>query len=224
MKKTLIAFLCTFIALTAVADNYIKFKASAIEDTINTMVPETHRGAAADEYQKQMDSTTGKISVLGIYKVCAAAGFDINNTNGYNSCRLFINTIAEKSGFGSGSATQQNCRTKFNGIWALSPDGKQYQCVGKDGHKLVYHASCDGADGDCIRDFSSLQTQEPNAREFIQAYGQQKKLQFTCWYTFDESRWQIKNQRPQDYDIPAHKVFFHTNPAEIRHLHLFCNS
>lgn len=199
MKKTLIAFLCTFIALPAVADNYIKFKASAIEDTINTIVPESHRASAADEYQKQMDSTTGKISVLGIYKVCAAAGFNINNTNGYNGCRLFINTIAEKSGFGFGSANQQNCKTKFNGIWALSPDGKQYQCVGKDGHKLVYHASCDGAGGDCIPDFSSLQTQEPNAREFIQAYGKQKNLQFTCWYTFDESRWQINNPIPQDY-------------------------
>ena len=199
MKKTLIAFLCTFIALPAMADNYIKFKASAIEDTINTMVPESHRASAADEYQKQMNSTTGKISVMGIYKVCAAAGFNINNTNGYNGCRRFINTIAEKSGFGFGSANQQKCKTKFNGIWALSPDGKQYQCVGKDGHQLVYHASCDGAGGDCIRDFSSLQTQEPNAREFIQTYGQQKNLQFTCWYTFDESRWQLDNPRPQDY-------------------------
>ncbi|MFQ6702932.1 MAG: hypothetical protein ACLRFO_01855, partial [Alphaproteobacteria bacterium] len=198
MKKTLIAFLCTFIALPAVADNYIKFKASAIEDTINTMVPESHRASAADEYQKQMDSTTGKISVLGIYRVCAAAGFNINNTNGYNGCRLFINTIAEKSGFGSGSATQQNCKTKFNGIWALSPDGKQYQCVGKDGYKLIYHASCDGAGGDCIRDFSSMQTQEPNAREFIQAYGQQKKLQLTCWYTYDNRRG-ITSPLGQDY-------------------------
>ncbi|MBR3930616.1 MAG: hypothetical protein IKJ62_03485, partial [Alphaproteobacteria bacterium] len=180
MKKSLIAFLCTFIALPAVADNYIKFKASAIEDTINTMVPETHRGAAADEYQKQMDQTTGKISVMGIYKVCAAAGFDINNTNGYNGCRLFINTIAEKSGFGSGSATQQNCRTKFNGIWSLSPDGKQYQCVGKDGHKLVYSASCHGGDGKCIRDFASLQTQVPTAKEFIYAYGKKHEIAFTC--------------------------------------------
>ena len=198
MKKTLIAFLCTFIALPAIADNYIKFKASAIEDTINTMVPESHRASAADEYQKQMDSTTGKISVLGIYKVCAAAGFNINNTNGYNGCRLFINTIAEKSGFGSGSATQQNCKTKFNGIWSLSPDGKQYQCVGKDGYKLLYHASCDGAGGDCIRDFSSLQTQEPNAREFIQAYGQQKNLQLTCWYKYDNRRG-ITSPLGQDY-------------------------
>ena len=179
MKKSLIAFLCTFIALPAVADNYIKFKASAIEDTINTMVPETHRGATADEYQKQMDSTTGKISVLGIYKVCAAAGFDINNTNGYNGCRLFINTIAEKSGFGSGNATQQNCRTKFNGIWTVTADGTE-QCVGKDGHKLVYSASCHGGDGKCIRDFASLQTQVPPAKEFIYAYGKKHEIAFTC--------------------------------------------
>ncbi|MBE6457949.1 MAG: hypothetical protein E7011_04055 [Alphaproteobacteria bacterium] len=179
MKKSLIAFLCTFIALPAVADNHIKFKASAIEDTINTMVPETHRASAADEYQKQMDSTTGKISVLGIYKVCAAAGFDINNTNGYNGCRLFINTIAEKSGFGSGSANQQNCRTKFNGIWTVTTDGTE-QCVGKDGHKLVYSASCHGGDGKCIRDFASLQTQVPTAKEFIYAYGKKHEIAFTC--------------------------------------------
>ena len=198
MKKTLILFFYVFLAFPAMADNYIKFKASAIEETINTMVPESHRMSAADEYQKQMDANTGKISVMGIYKVCAAAGFNINNTNGYNGCRRFINAIAEKSGFGSGSATQQNCKTKFNGIWSLSPDGKQYQCVGKDGHKLVYHASCDGAGGDCIRDFASLQTQEPNAREFIQAYGKQKNLQFTCWHTYDNRRG-ITSPLGQDY-------------------------
>ncbi len=197
MKKKLIVFFYAFLAFPAMADTYIKFKASAIEETINTMVPESHRIPAADEYQKQMDSSTGKISVMGIYKVCVAAGFNINNTNGYNGCRLFLNTIAEKSGFGSNSANQQNCKTKFNGIWTVSADGTE-QCVGKDGHKLVYHASCDGAGGDCIRDFSSLQTQEPNAREFIQAYGQQKNLQFTCWHTYDNRR-SITSPLGQDY-------------------------
>ncbi len=179
IKKILTAFFC-LCSVPAIADNYIKFKATAIEETINTMVPESHRQSAADEYQKQMDSTTGKISVMGIYKVCAAAGFNINNTNGYNGCRLFINTIAEKSGFGFGVATQQNCANKFNGIWTLSPDGKQYQCVGKDGHKLVYSESCRSGAGECVKIFSNLQTQVPIAKEFINAYGNTKGVLFTC--------------------------------------------
>ncbi len=188
MKKSLTIFFCILLTYPVMADNYIKFKSTAIEDTINTMVPESHRMAAADEYQKQMDATTGKISVMGMYRVCAAAGFNINNTNGYNGCRLFINTIAEKSGFGSGSATQQTCKTKFNGIWTISPDGKEYQCVGKDGHKLVYNASCDGAGGECVKTFSKLQTQEPTAREFILAYGTQKNLPLTCYHTYENRR------------------------------------
>jgi len=178
IKKILTAFFC-LCSVPAMADNYIKFKASAIEETINTMVPESHRQSAADEYQKQMDSTTGKISVMGIYKVCAAAGFNINNTNGYNGCRLFINTIAEKSGFGFGSANQQNCANKFNGIWTVTTDGIE-QCVGKDGHQLVYSESCRFGAGECVKIFSNLQTQVPIAKEFINAYGNTKGVQFTC--------------------------------------------
>lgn len=198
MKYAWITFFIAFCISPVFADNWIKFRATAIEDAINTMVPETHREAAANEYQTQMDQTTGTISVMGIYKVCAAAGFNINNTNGYTGCRRFINTIAEKSGFGIGDANQQNCKTKFNGIWTLSDTEKQFQCVGRDGHKLVYKKSCAGNGGECIKIFDGLQTQEPNGREFILAYGKQKGLDFTCWYTYD-SRRDITSPLGQDY-------------------------
>ncbi len=198
MIKLLITFLLVLFTFPSMADNWIRFSSKAVEDTINTMVPATHRQSAADEYQKQMDQMGGTISVMGIYKVCAAAGFNINNTNGYNGCRLFINTLAEKSGWGIGEVNQQNCKTKFNGIWVLSDTEKEYQCVGKDGHKLVYKKSCNGAGGECIKVFAALQTQEPNGREFINAYGKQKKLNFTCWHTY-ESRRAITSPLGQDY-------------------------
>ena len=180
------------------ADNWIKFKAQAVEDTINTLVEESKRQATADEYQKQMDQTTGKISVIGIYKVCAAAGKDIRTNDGYSQCRYFINQLAEKSDFGTKSANQANCANMFNGIWSLSKDGKEYQCVGKDGHKLVYSKSCDGDSGDCIKDFAGLKTQGPNGREFIAAWAKKKNIDLTCYIGF-ETRRGVTSPLGQDY-------------------------
>jgi len=176
--------------MPAVADNWIKFTSQAVENAINTLVAPENRQDAADEYQKQMDKTTGKISVIGIYKVCAAAGNDINTNNGYSQCRYFINQIADKSGFGTKSATQATCANQFNGVWTLSADGKQYQCVGKDGYKLVYKKSCDAEDANskCIKDFSDLKTQGPIGREFITEYAKKKNLQLTCHAGFETRR------------------------------------
>ena len=170
------------------ADNWIKFKAQAVEDTINTLVEESKRQATADEYPKQMDQTTGKISVIGIYKVCAAAGKDIRTNDGYSQCRYFINQLAEKSDFDTKSANQANCANMFNGIWSLSKDEKEYQCVGKDGHKLVYSKSCDGDGGDCIKDFAGLKTQGPNGREFIAAWAKKKNIDLSCYIGFETRR------------------------------------
>ncbi|MBR5145422.1 MAG: hypothetical protein IKV34_02020, partial [Clostridia bacterium] len=167
MKKITFAFLISILTLPAIADNWIKFKAQAVEDAINTLVAQENRVATKNEYEKQMDQTTGKISVMGIYKVCAAAGKDIRTNNGYSECRYFINYIAEKSNFGTKSATQANCANQFNGVWSLSADGKTYQCVGKDGYKLVYKKSCESEDANskCIKDFAGLKTQGPIGRE-----------------------------------------------------------
>lgn len=198
MRRYLFAFLAYMMAIPAMADNLIKFESAAVEDAINTLVAQENRQAAADEFQKQMDQTTGKISVMGIYKVCAAAGKDINTNKGYSDCRYFINQIADKSGFGTKSATQANCANSFNGIWSLSPDGTQYQCVGKDGFKLVYKKSCDGAGGDCIKDFAGLKTQGPVGREFIAEYAKKKNLQLTCYIGF-ETRRGLTSPLGQDY-------------------------
>ena len=143
MRKFCLALLISLVTIPAMADNWIKFKAQAVEDVINTIVAKENRQAAADEYQKQMDQTTGKISVMGIYKVCAAAGKDIRTNNGYSECRYFINQIADKSGFGTKSATQANCANSFNGIWSLSSDGKQYRHANFTYDKRIqrkYHA------------------------------------------------------------------------------------
>jgi len=192
MRKHLFAFLATLIVLPAMADNWIKFESAAIEDAINTLVAEENRQFAADEFQKQMDQTTGKISVMGIYKVCAAAGKDINTNKGYDDCRYFINQIAEKSGFGGDDATAANCVSQMNGVWTLSAVGKTdgkytetYQCVGRDGHVLVYKKSCSNAGGECIKDFADLKTQGPVGREFIAEYARKKNLNLTCKIGFE---------------------------------------
>ena len=198
MRKMTLAFLISIMSMPAMADNWIKFKAQAVEDAINTLVSPGNRQDAADEYQKQMDPTTGKISVMGIYKVCAAAGNDIRTNDGYTQCRYFINTIAEKSEFGSGSAIQANCTSKFNGIWSLSADGKEYQCVGKDGHKLVYKKMCDIGTEGCIKQFAGLKTQGPVGREFIAEYAKIKNLNLTCKIGFEQRR-SLKSPFGQDY-------------------------
>lgn len=200
MRKLSLAFLISLMTVPAMADNWIKFKAQAVEDAINTLVAQEKRVATKNEYEKQMDQTTGKISVMGIYKVCAAAGKDIRTNNGYSQCRYFINQIAEKSGFGTKSANQANCANKFNGVWTLSADGKEYQCVGKDGYKLVYKKSCESEDANskCIKDFSSLKTTGPVGREFIVEYGNKKNLKLTC-YTGFETRIGLRSPLGQDY-------------------------
>ena len=200
MRKLNLAFLISLMTVPAMADNWIKFKAQAVEDTINTLVAQENRVAAKNEYEKQMDQTTGKISVMGIYKVCAAAGKDIRTNDGYSQCRYFINQIAEKSGFGTKSANQANCASKFNGVWTLSADSKQYQCVGKDGYKLVYKKSCESEDANskCIKDFSGLKTTGPVGREFIVEYGNKKNLKLTC-YTGFETRRSLTSPFGQDY-------------------------
>ena len=200
MRKLSLAFLISLMAVPAMADNWIKFKAQAVEDAINTLVAQENRVATKNEYEKQMDQTTGKISVMGIYKVCAAAGKDIRTNDGYSQCRYFINQIAEKSGFGTKSANQANCANKFNGVWTLSADGKEYQCVGKDGYKLVYKKSCEAEDANskCIKDFSGLKTTGPVGREFIVEYGNKKNLKLTC-YTGFETRRGLTSPLGQDY-------------------------
>lgn len=200
MRKLSLAFLISLMTVPAMADNWIKFKAQAVEDAINTLVAQEKRVATKNEYEKQMDQTTGKISVMGIYKVCAAAGNDIRTNNGYSQCRYFINQIAEKSGFGTKSANQAKCANKFNGVWTLSADGKAYQCVGKDGYQLVYKKSCESEDANskCIKDFSSLKTTGPVGREFIIEYGNKKNLKLTC-YTGFETRRSLRSPFGQDY-------------------------
>ena len=200
MRRLIVASLVSILTIPAIADNWIKFKAQAVEDAIKNLVAKENQIATKNEYEKQMDQTTGKISVTGIYKVCAAAGKDIRTNDGYSQCRYFINYIADKSGFGTKSANQASCANQFNGIWSKSTDGKTYECVGKDGYKLVYKKSCESEDANskCIKQFSDLKTQGPNGREFIAAYAQQKNLKLTCYIGF-ETRRGITSPLGQDY-------------------------
>ena len=180
MKRLLIAFFLILIAIPSHAENWIKFKSDIVEKAINQLVASENRQSAADEYQKNMDQTDGRISVTGLYKVCIASGFNIQTNDGYSRCRNFLNFMISESNFGTESATQKNCANLFNGVWTLSSDGKQYQCVGRDGYLLVYKKSCRDGGGTCIKQFAGLKTQGPNGREFINAYGKLHGLNLTC--------------------------------------------
>ena len=188
MKRLLIAFFMMFAVHTAYAENYIVFKSDVVEKAINQLVASENRQSAADEYQKNMDQTNGKISVTGLYKVCIASGFNIQTTDGYNLCRNFLNFMISESDFGTGSVTQQSCINTLNGVWTLSSDGKKYQCVGRDGNLLNYRKSCRDGGGTCIKQFDNLKTQGAKGREFINAYGTLKGLNFTCHANADISK------------------------------------
>ena len=188
MKRLLIAFFMMFAVHTAYAENYIVFKSDVVEKAINQLVASENRQSAADEYQKNMDQTNGKISVTGLYKVCIASGFNIQTTDGYNLCRNFLNFMISESDFGTGSVTQQSCINTLNGVWTLSSDGKKYQCIGRDGNLLNYRKSCRDGGGTCIKQFDNLKTQGAKGREFINAYGTLKGLNFTCHANADISK------------------------------------
>ena len=189
MKKLLVALLMILFANMANAENYVIFKSDVVETAINQLVSSENRQAAADEYQKNMDPETGKISVLGLYKVCIASGFNIQTNDGYSLCRNFLNfMITETENMGIGISSQQNCANQFNGVWTLSSDGTTYQCVGRDGNLLNYRKSCRDGGGTCIKQFDNLKTQGAKGREFINAYGTLKGLNFTCHANADISK------------------------------------
>ena len=188
MKRFLIAFFVVLVVNGAYAENYVIFKSDVVEKAINQLVASENRQSAADEYQKNMDQTNGKISVTGLYKVCIASGFNIQTTDGYNLCRNFLNFMISESDFGTGSVTQQSCINTLNGVWTLSSDGKKYQCVGRDGNLLNYRKSCRDGGGTCIKQFDNLKTQGAKGREFINAYGKLHGLNLTCHANADISK------------------------------------
>lgn len=176
MKRILFCVLLSFVTYSARAESWMLFSAAAVEDSINTMVEPEYRAATADEYEKQMDSTTGKITASGILSVCATAGWAINTDEGFYFCRGFVDNIAELSGVSSNAAKQ--CK-QMNGIRTVLDDGSN-QCIGRDGTVLVYSDACRGGDGECVEFFADLRTQVPNALEFIYEYGKSNNLKFTC--------------------------------------------
>ena len=180
MRILLFAFFMILIVVPSHAENWIKFKSDVVEKAINQLVASENRQSAADEYQKNMNKSNGKISVSGVYKVCIASGFNIQTNDGYNLCRNFLNFMISESNFGTENAIKKNCANLLNGVWTLSSDGKQYQCVGKDGYLLNYRKSCRDGGGTCIKQFAGLKTQGPNGREFINAYGKLHGLNLTC--------------------------------------------
>ena len=176
MKRILFCVLLSFVTYSARAESWMLFSAAAVEDSINTMVEPEYRAATADEYEKQMDSTNGKITASGILSVCATAGWAINTDEGFYFCRGFVDNIAELSGVSSNAAKQ--CK-QMNGIRTVLDDGSN-QCIGRDGTVLVYSNACRGGDGECVEFFADLRTQVPNALEFIYEYGKSNNLKFTC--------------------------------------------
>lgn len=177
MKRLASFVFCTMVICSANAENWIVFPSHAVEDAVNTMVAPENRQNVADEYETQMNPDNGQISTSGIYSVCAAAGWNISNSDGYYMCRGFVDKIAELSDMSGGAS--RIC-AQNNGILMVTPDGNGYECIGRDGKPLVYARACRGADGECVRVFKNLRTQVPNAKAFIYQYGELTNTIFTC--------------------------------------------
>lgn len=182
MRKFLIYLLTLFTlgvytTTPSFAENYIKFKAEHIEAAINSKVPAKNREAAKNEYQKQMDQKTGKMSIMGLYKVCHAAGWNVANVKlaSYDDCQNFVNYIVELSGFGTKSPTQKNCTDVLDGIWTINESGKEYQCVGRDGYLLKYDNACANKNNkNCIAIFENLNIAYRAAKIGVQKWAQTK--------------------------------------------------
>jgi hypothetical protein len=175
-------------------DNKIVFKAEVVESAIRDMVAMENQQGAATEYEKQIDKTTGEITIAGLYKVCTAAGFDVRQTHGFNDCRRFVSFMLSKTLKG-GNIDQ--CFGEWNGV---KTDGK---CVGRDGQPVVYAKACLESNknaGICVRDFNGLETQVPVGKEFIYQWGKLRGLAITCSnYAYRTDTPGGFNLRPQDF-------------------------
>lgn len=191
MKKILLIFLC-LVSFPAIAEEKIFISSSIVEEVINTFVSPENRQSSADVYEREMDRTTGEISIMGLYKVCIASGFDIQTETGYQSCRQFVFKMLEDVEKQSGDKDTV-CTQTMNGVWV---NGK---CLGRDGQELVYGRACSTNKGKCIKVFDSLQTQPAVGKEFIYEYGRKNGLNLTCSNEQPETRRGITSPLGQDY-------------------------
>lgn len=158
MKKLLASLLFVFLITPTFGENWIYLKSNAVETTIKEMVRADLQMLTATKYELEMDPNTGKISILGFYKVCAQAGFDIKKRDGYDRCQTFLQKMIAKSGLGS--ADQIACIEQLDGMWTTKSDGKK-ECVGRDGFALNYKNACteSGTNGMCIKRFQNANVQ-----------------------------------------------------------------
>lgn len=191
MKKFLLIFLC-LVSFPAIAEEKIFISSNIVEEVINTFVSPENRQSSADTYEAEMDRTTGEISIMGLYKVCIASGFDIQTETGYQSCRQFVFKMLEDVKKQSGDKDSL-CTQTMNGVWV---NGK---CLGRDGQELVYGRACSTNKGKCIKVFDSLQTQPAVGKEFIYEYGRKNGLNLTCSNEQPETRRGITSPLGQDY-------------------------
>ena len=166
MKKFLIYLLPMFLVTPTFGESLIYLTSNAVETTIKEMVRSDLQMLTATKYELEMDPNTGKISVLGFYKVCAQAGFDIKKQEGYDRCQTFLQKMITKSGLGG--ADQMACVDRLDGMWATKPDGKK-ECVGRDGSVLKYEDSCINRNtgGTCYTQYQKVNIPYTVAKELI---------------------------------------------------------
>ncbi|MDR1027615.1 MAG: hypothetical protein LBL46_04330 [Rickettsiales bacterium] len=67
--------------------------ADSVEASIERFVAPDLRAAAAETYEREMNPQTGEISMSGLYKVCAAAGWNAADDAGFGHCREFVDSM-----------------------------------------------------------------------------------------------------------------------------------
>ncbi|MCL2017907.1 MAG: hypothetical protein FWG80_04010 [Alphaproteobacteria bacterium] len=165
--------------------NYLDlfFNATIVDTAIRTLVPEDEQSFVAEMYLFVMDSD-GKISPRDLIFICLSAGWDVSDRHGEYMCKEFANMLLAPFISQDGVLSAANECHRKGGIY------HEGECLGRDGHALLYYDACKRTDGDwtrCIRDFKDLSTNVLTGKEFVYQWGRMKKPPFnmTCKNEFE---------------------------------------
>ena len=99
MKKILSLFvvfvLCSGATYLENEQKYFFSSDVLIEALQNNVTDEQKRVEAATKYSELMNQQTGMVSIDNLFAICRAAGFNTYKSDGFNSCKQFINALIE---------------------------------------------------------------------------------------------------------------------------------
>lgn len=98
MKKLLCAFL--MILVSGIANANIHIDGKTVRSIVLEHIDKDHQVPALQEYNVQLKASGNfTMSASGLYKVCIAAGWDIEQPAGKDKCDKFVQALVEKSDY-----------------------------------------------------------------------------------------------------------------------------